>query len=115
MLSGLQSEVDTLFPSLHGFVPGEEELKLGETKARFGRLVKISDYRTEIFDMHSAKDRSAYSRRMLDLSERVQTGTVRILVHDRQVMQRKDGSTGWFGYIEWMEFRRVEDDSAKEP
>jgi hypothetical protein len=59
--------------------------------------------------MHDGKQRAAYARRMLDLSERVQLGTVRILVHDRQLLHRKDGSSGWFGYLEWMEYERDQD------
>ena len=105
MLSGLQSDVDTLFPAIRaGLVPSNDEVKAGELKARFGRLVEISGYKTEIFDMHVAKERAAYTKRMLDLSKRVQTATVRILVHE-------DGSTGWFGYLEWMEYRRKDEDA----
>lgn len=111
MLAGLQSEVDTLFPAIReGLTPSNDEVKTGELKARFGRLVEISGYKTEIFDMHVAKERAAYAKRMLDLSKRVQTATARILVHDRQMLQRKDGSTGWFGYLEWMEYRRKDAD-----
>ena len=104
MLAGLQSETETLFPAIRGLTPTEEELAAGEQKARFGRVVRISGYKTEIFDMHAAKDRAAYNKRMLDLSRRAQLGTVRILVHDRHLLSRKDGSTGWFGYLEWMEY-----------
>jgi len=106
MLAGLQSMTDTLFPAIRDLVPSDDEVKLGEQKKLFGRIVEISAYKTEIFDMHSSKDRAAYNRRMLDLSKRVQTAQVRILVHDRQVLTRKDGSVGWFGYLEWMEYQR---------
>lgn len=108
MLAGLQSDVDSLFPRLRDLTPDESTIREGEQKARYGRVVEISEYRTEIFDMHVAKDRTAYNRRMLDLSKRAQLGTVRILVHDRQTLSRKDGSTGWFGYLEWMEYSRVD-------
>jgi len=108
MLAGLQSDVDSLFPRLRDLTPDESTIREGEQKARYGRVVEISKYRTEIFDMHAAKDRTAYNRRMLDLSKRAQLGTVRILVHDRQTLSRKDGSTGWFGYLEWMEYSRAD-------
>ena len=115
MLSGLQSEVDSLFPALRSLTPDDDTLRAGETKLKYGRVVEISGYRTEIFDMHNAKDRAKYTRRMLDLSKRAQLGTVRILVHDRQTLPRKDGSAGWFGYLEWMEYKRVKDeDTTKE-
>lgn len=109
MLAGLQSETETLFPAIRGLAPTDEELAAGEQKARFGRVVRISGYKTEIFDMHVAKDRTAYNKRMLDLSRRAQVGTVRLLVHDRCLLSRKDGSTGWFGYLEWMEYDRSGD------
>lgn len=111
MLSGLQSEIDTLFPAIRSLTPSSDEFKLGEDKERFGRVIEISGYKAEIFDMHLAKDRKAYAQRMLDLSRRVQLGRVRLLAHDRQMLTRKDGSVGWFGYLEWMEFSRKDSGS----
>lgn len=112
MLAGLQSDAESLFPAIRSLVPSPEELDDAEKRAMFGRVVNISGYKTEIFDMHDPKRVAAYNKRMLDLSRRAQVGTVRILVHDRQVMSRKDGSTGWFGYLEWMEYKRGEDGST---
>lgn len=103
MLAGLQSTTDSLFPSLRGLTPSADELREGDAKLKAGRVVELSGYKTEIFDMHSAKDRKAYTSRMLDLSKRAQLARVRILQHDRQVLARKDGSTGWHVYLEWME------------
>lgn len=115
MLAGLQSQVETLFPALRDqMTPDEETLRDGERNLKFGRVVEISGYKTEIFDMHVQKDRAAYTKRMLDLSKRVQLGTVRILVHDRQTLPRKDGSAGWFSYLEWMEYRRIKNGANKE-
>ena len=110
MLAGLMTEVDSLFPALRGLVPGDDDIRAGEDKARCGRVIRISGYMTEIFDMHSSKDRAAYNKRMLDLSTRAQLGTVRILAHDRSVLPRANGSSGWFSYLEWMEYSR--DDAA---
>ena len=113
MLSGLQSVEESLFPAIRGLAPSQEELEAGEKKLLFGKTVRISGYKTEVFDMHDAKSRAAYNKRMLDLSQRAQVGTVRLLAHDRCVMSRKDGSTGWFGYLEWMEYKRREDDTKQ--
>ena len=112
MLSGLRSEVDTLFPALRDLTPDDDTLREGEKKIKYGRVVKISGYKTEVFDMHIPKERSAYTKRMLDLARRAQVGTVRILVHDRQTLSRKDGSTGWFAYLEWMEYKRSDGDGV---
>lgn len=112
-MAGLQTMADTLFPAIRNLAPSEEELKEGEQKALSGRIVEISAYRTEMFDMHVAKDRAAYNKRMLELSRGAQIGTVRILAHDRQILSRKDGSSGWFRYLEWMEYSRKDDVNAK--
>lgn len=114
MLSGLQSEIDTLFPALRGLIPDADTVLEGEKKAKYGRLIKISAYKTEIFDMHDPKARASYAKRMLDLSRKAQLGTVRVLVHDRQTLTRKDGSMGWFGYLEWMEYKRTDNDTAED-
>ena len=106
MLAGFQEQVDSLFPAIRTLTPSDAELKAGAEKLKCGKTVVLSAYKTEVFDMHVTKDRNAYTKRMLDLSQRAQIGTVRILIHDRQVMHRKDGSTGWFGYLEWMEYDR---------
>lgn len=113
MLAGLQSQVDTLFPAIKSILPDSDTIQHGIDKQVSGRIVSLSKYDTETFDMHDPKELKAYNRRMLDLSTRVQLGTVRILVHDRQAMHRKDGSSGWFSYIEWMEFKRDSDDESK--
>lgn len=111
MLAGLQTVTDSLFPAIRGLTPSQEELDKGEAKVRFGKTIRISGYKTEVFDMHDSKSRAAYNKRMLELSQRAQLGTVRLLVHDRGIMSRKDGSTGWFGYLEWMEYKRGEDNN----
>ena len=111
MLAGLQDTASTLFPAIRSLVPTDDEVTEGEHKERYGRLVEISGYKAEIFDMHVAKERAAYTKRMMDLSKRVQTAAVRILVHDRQMLHRKDGSTGWFSYLEWMEYTRKDKDA----
>ena len=103
MLAGLQSASETLFPKLR-MTPDPKELQDGEDRRVAGKIVRLSGYETRIFDMHDSKSRKAYSALMLDLSVRQQTRQVHILVNDRQVMTRKDGTTGWFRYIEWMEY-----------
>lgn len=102
-MAGLRDTSATLFPGLH-VSPGADEMQDGEDKLKSGRIVRLSGYETRIFDMHDAKQRKKYSDLMLDLTVRQQTRKVQILVDDRQVMTRKDGTTGWFRYLEWMEF-----------
>lgn len=102
-LSGLQSPSETLFPSLR-LAPKPEDLQDGEDRRVAGKIVRLTGYETRIFDMHDAKARKEYSKLMLDLAVRQQMRTVNVLVDDRQVMTRKDGTTGWFRYLEWMEY-----------
>ena len=111
MLAGLQDTASTLFPAIRSLVPTDDEVTEGEHKERYGRLGEVSGYKTGIVDMHVAKERTAYTRRMMELTKKVQTASARILVHDRQMLHRKDGSTGWFSYLEWMEYTRKDKDA----
>lgn len=107
-LAGLKTPSETLFQGLH-VVPKADEFKDGEDRLNSGRVVKLTGYETKVFDMHDTKQRAAYSKLMLDLTVRQQTRRVQILADDRQVMTRKDGTTGWFRYLEWMEFDWAEE------
>lgn len=113
MLAGLQTASETLFPRI-GVLPDASDLSAGDARLDSGRVVRLSGYETRIFDMHDTKQRAAYSRLMRDLAVRQQTGRVRMLVDDRQVMTRKDGTTGWFRYLEWMEFDWADGDDITE-
>lgn len=113
MLAGMQDTVDSLFPSLRELTPSADELRDGAMRLKAGKVVRLAGYKTEIFDIHSAKDRKAYDKRMADLMQRIQVGRVRILQHDRQVLSRKDGSSGWFIYLEWAEYRLDDEQESK--
>lgn len=102
-LAGFSTPSETLFPGLH-VLPKASEMKDGDDMLEAGRIVKLTGYETRIFDMHDSKQRNAYSKLMLDLMVRQQARRVSLLVDDRQVMTRKDGTSGWFRYLEWMEF-----------
>lgn len=107
-LAGLRTPSETLFPGLN-VAPSADEFKDGEDRLNAGKVVKLTGYETKVFDMHDAKQRAAYSKLMLDLSLRMQTRRAQVLANDKQVMTRKDGTTGWFRYLEWMEFDWAEE------
>lgn len=105
-LAGLISTSESMFPGLAKSVgPSADEMADAFHKMQFDRRVLVSGYQTAVFDMHSAKDRARYSKCMLDLSEKTQARTACITAHERKMLPRKDGSAGWFNYLEWVEFR----------
>lgn len=110
MLGGYQTTLASMFPSLKGITPDEQTLKDGELAEKWGKTVKISDYRVEVFDFANAKDRTAYSKRVKDLLAKMQVGRARIVANSRNVLTRENGSTGWFGCLEWMEYKREDSD-----
>ena len=110
MLGGYQTTLASMFPSLKGITPDEQTLKDGELAEKWGKTVKISDYRVEVFDFANAKDRTAYAKRVKDLLAKMQVGRARIVSNSRNVLTRENGSTGWFGCLEWMEYKREDAD-----
>lgn len=104
MLAGYQSTVATMFPKLRGLTPTAKELEEGRISLEQGKVVDVSDYRVEVFDLHLTKDRKSYASTMRDLIVKAQTGRARIVLNQRECLSRKDGTTGWFAYLEWMEF-----------
>ena len=49
-------------------------------------------------------DRARYTKLYKDLAPLVKAGKVFMTVNSREVLTRSDGSTGWFKYLEWIEF-----------
>lgn len=112
-LAGLQSTAESLFPSLKAIGPTEAEIKDGENRMQSGRVVQPTGYHTAVFDSQVEKDRKAYAKLVLDLYRRGQMRTASILCNERQVLTRKDGSTGWFNYLEWIEFGKDDPTAEK--
>lgn len=104
MLAGLQSQVETMFPALKGLTPDAGTLQDGLDKLKANRVVRVSAYKVKVFDMHRKAEREDYTKTMLELTQKLQIGTARVLVNQRETMHRADGTTGWFGYLEWMEY-----------
>lgn len=64
----------------------------------------IKESHVEVFDLMEKDDRARYTKLYKDLAPLVKAGKVFMTVNSREVLTRSDGSTGWFKYLEWIEF-----------
>ena len=64
----------------------------------------IKETHVEVFDLMNADERVRYADLYRKLSPLVKAGKVFLTVNSREVLTRADGSTGWFKYLEWIEF-----------
>lgn len=73
-----------------------------------GRLdpssLKVKAQHTMVFDMMDEGQRGEYEKLYVVLMEDVKAGKATVCANDRSVLSRKDGSTGWFRYLEWLEY-----------
>ena len=105
-LAGALGTSESMFPGLmKSIAPDPDEMADAYRRMQIDRRAVFSGYHVEVFDMHSANGRRKYERLMVSLNEKTQARTATVLVHDRKMLPRKDGSAGWFNYIEWAEFR----------
>lgn len=105
-LAGTLGTSESMFPGLmKSIAPDPDEMADAYRRMQIDRRTVFSGYHVEVFDMHSANCRRKYERLMVSLNEKTQARTATVLVHDRKMLPRKDGSAGWFNYIEWAEFR----------
>lgn len=114
-LAGTLGTSESMFPGLmKSIAPDPDEMADAYRRMQIDRRAVFSGYHVEVFDMHSANGRRKYERLMVSLNEKTQARTATVLVHDRKMLSRKDGSAGWFNYIEWAEFRLDERNLLKE-
>lgn len=105
-LAGTLGTSESMFPGLmKSIAPDPDEMADAYRRMQIDRRTVFSGYHVEVFDMHSANGRRKYERLMVSLNEKTKARTATVLVHDRKMLPRKDGSAGWFNYIEWAEFR----------
>ena len=105
-LAGTLGTSESMFPGLmKSIAPDPDEMADAYRRMQIDRRAVFSGYHVEVFDMHSSNGRRKYERLMVSLNEKTQARTATVLVHDRKMLPRKDGSAGWFNYIEWAEFR----------
>lgn len=105
-LAGTLGTSESMFPGLlKAITPDPDEMADAYQRMQVDRRAVFDGYHVEVFDMHSADGRRRYERLMVSLNEKAQARTATVIVHDRKMLPRKDGSSGWFNYIEWAEFR----------
>ena len=97
----------SMFPGLGpaSASPTVSDMDEARRRALFSRDVQLVGYHTRIFDMGDRRQLSEYDKTMKDLLLASRRMEAVISVHSRDKLQRKDGSTGWFNYVEWAEYK----------
>ena len=96
-----------MFGALGGelsMAPTPDDLDKARLEATRDRSVKIKGHHVVIFDLEATKDRKAYETLMPKLMVGIADQTITLHVTERHILTRKDGSQGWFIYLEYSEF-----------
>lgn len=94
--------IDATLPQV---APTYEQIRAGRDMLKYQRApVRISTYDAEIFDMQDPDRRKKYCELMLSIAQDIQAQQAVIWCNERQILQRKDGSSGWFRYIEYSRY-----------
>lgn len=57
-----------------------------------------------VYDLMDEEQREAYAKLHTNLLALAKAGKVYVTVNSREILTRADGSTGWFRYLEWIEY-----------
>ena len=90
-------------PDTHPEKPVHDARELANGQVDLTTLT-ATRHNARVFDLMSPEDREEYSKLYLDLFNRSKEGKILISSNIREVLTRKDGSTGWYRLIEWTEF-----------
>ena len=90
-------------PDLHPEKPVFDARQLAQGQIDLMQL-PIKESHVEIFDLMDKDERERYTKLYKELAPLVKAGKVFLTVNSREVLTRADGSTGWFKYLEWIEF-----------
>lgn len=64
----------------------------------------VTAYHIEVFDLMKAEDRAQYGTLYVKLTSLAKQGKIVITTKRTDILNRPDGSTGWFKILEWAEF-----------
>lgn len=90
-------------PDLHPEKPVFDARQLAQGQIDLMQL-PIRESHVEVFDLMDRDERERYTKLYKELAPLVKSGKVFLTVNSREVLTRADGSTGWFKYLEWIEF-----------
>lgn len=90
-------------PDLHPEKPVFDARQLAQGQIDLMQL-PVKESHVEVFDLMDKDERERYTKLYKELAPLVKAGKVFLTVNSREVLTRADGSTGWFKYLEWIEF-----------
>lgn len=90
-------------PDTHPEKPIHDAYELAAGQVDLSKLA-IRKHNARVFDLMNAEERVAYEDLYLKLLNKSKEGKILISSNTREVLQKPDGSTGWFKFIEWTEF-----------
>lgn len=90
-------------PDLHPEKPVHDARELASGKVDLLKL-PVAGHSTRVFDLMDQAEREEYDKLYIDLMNKSREGKIIISSNSREVLQRPDGSTGWFKFLEWTEF-----------
>ena len=100
MIPNVQIQGD---PDLHPEKPVFDARQLAQGQIDLMQL-PLRESHVEVFDLMDASERVRYMKLYKELAPLVKAGKVFLTVNSREILTRSDGSTGWFKYMEWIEF-----------
>ena len=91
-------------PDKHPEKPVHDAYELAT--GQFDALSKlpVKEHHVFVADLMDEGQRSEYEKLYLELMDKSKAGKIYIASNSREVLTRPDGSTGWFKYLEWLEF-----------
>jgi hypothetical protein len=90
-------------PDLHPERPIHDAHELSTGQIDINKL-KAKNHCTRVFDLMSKDERQEYESLYVELLNKSREGKILVSSNTREVLQRPDGSTGWFKFLEWTEF-----------
>lgn len=90
-------------PNFSG-VPVVDDIDKARERLMNPKRVKAVAHKVEVFDLHDAGEREAYEKLNLALFKGLEAKTHVMVAAERKILPRKDGSSGWFAYLEWTEY-----------
>ena len=89
-------------PDTHPERPIYDAKELADGK--LADILHVKSHHTEVFDVMNPDDRANYDRLYVELSDYSKKGSVYVISNRMETLTRDDGSTGWFRYVEWIEY-----------
>lgn len=100
MIKNIQIEGE---PDAHPEKPIHDAYELATGQIDLSKL-KAKEHRAIVFNLMSEEDRKKYEDLYVELMNKSREGKIIISSNTREVLHNKDGSTGWYKFIEWTEF-----------